>query len=595
MGENRVIKRFIAQGQGANLQKAKELFAREAQQLYQLSHPQIPKLYAYFQQDNLLFLVQEFVAGENLLRELSRQGKFPPEKIVILLQELLPVLDYLHSQNVLHRDIKPENIMRPCDGKLILIDFGGAKVVTETVQNQTGTALYTPGYAANEQMRGKPTPASDIYSLGVTCLRLLTGCLPRNSSNGNHEDSLYDDHKECWRWREELQRQGRSVSQQLGEILDKMVEPTPINRFQSAQKVLKVLNTSPKTLLQPNAIGNSPLPSPTVISTPPKTPSATQIVNPLKRFQFEIVTLEVKKPGLFRQETEIREHRSRGQAEYFSANLGDGVTLEMVAVPGGKFMMGTDDQEIERLCKKNNRNREWFYYKDRKWFRREEPQHEVTIQPFFLGKYPVTQAQWRKIASRTDLKVERDLEPEPSHFKGDNKPVEQVSWYDAVEFCARLSKLTGREYRLPSEAEWEYACRAGTTTLFYFGETITGELANYDANYTYADEPKGEYREQTTLVGRFPPNAFGLYDMHGNVWEWCLDNWHDNYKGAPTDGSAWLINDNDDKVHKVLRGGSWDALPENCRSALRVFIIPRARTSFSLNGFRVVCGFGKTL
>jgi len=128
-----------------------------------------------------------------------------------------------------------------------------------------------------------------------------------------------------------------------------------------------------------------------------------------------------------------------------------------------------------------------------------------------------------------------------------------------------------------------------------FGLEICLSPTNYDANYTYADEPKGEYREQTTLVGRFPPNAFGLYDMHGNVWEWCLDNWHDNYKGAPTDGSAWLINDNDDKVHKVLRGGSWDALPENCRSALRVFIIPRARTSFSLNGFRVVCGFGKTL
>ncbi|MDB9505517.1 formylglycine-generating enzyme family protein, partial [Microcystis aeruginosa CS-338/01] len=172
-----------------------------------------------------------------------------------------------------------------------------------------------------------------------------------------------------------------------------------------------------------------------------------------------------------------------------------------------------------------------------------------------------------------------------------DRPVEQVNWYDAIEFCARLSKLTGREYRLPSEAEWEYACRAGTTTPFYFGETITGELANYNAYNSYAEEPDGEYRKQTTPVGQFPPNAFGLHDMHGNVWEWCADTWHGNYDGAPTDGSAWIENGDDNR--SPLRGGSWFNDPYFCRSAFRYY--SGRRVYYYYFGFRVVCGAGRTL
>jgi formylglycine-generating enzyme required for sulfatase activity len=171
---------------------------------------------------------------------------------------------------------------------------------------------------------------------------------------------------------------------------------------------------------------------------------------------------------------------------------------------------------IERLAQKFNSD----------WFRKEKPQHQVTVQPFSMGKFQVTQVQWKAVATLT--KVNRDLKPEPSKFKGDNRPVEQVSWYDAIEFCDRLSRKTGKPYRLPSEAEWEYACRAGTTTPFHFGETITSELANYNANYTYGAGVKGIYREQTTPVGSFGvANSFGLYDMHGQVWEWCADHWHD--------------------------------------------------------------------
>ncbi len=295
----------------------------------------------------------------------------------------------------------------------------------------------------------------------------------------------------------------------------------------------------------------------------------------LKVFNFEVVRVNAKGEQIKKESK---------QSQYFAQDLGNGITLEMVAIPGGTFTMGTEDEEIERLVKKFN----W------EGFRRERPQHEVTVPPFFMGKYPITQAQWKAIASRTDLKVKQDLDFNPAYFKdrpdSDRRPVEQVNWYDAIEFCARLSKLTVREYRLPSEAEWEYACRAGTTTPFYFGETITGELANYKSGETYADEPNGEYRRQTTPVGQFPPNAFGLYDMHGNVWEWCADTWHDNYHGAPTDGSVWTENGDDNC--SSLRGGSWSFNPA-CRSAYR-FDLPR-RVYYYEFGFRVVCGAGRTL
>jgi formylglycine-generating enzyme required for sulfatase activity len=174
----------------------------------------------------------------------------------------------------------------------------------------------------------------------------------------------------------------------------------------------------------------------------------------------------------------------------------------------------------------------------------------------------------------------------------DNRPVEQVSWLDAMEFCSRLSKRTGRTYTLPSEAQWEYACRAGTTTPFHFGDMISPELANYDGNYAYADGPKGIYRAQTTPLGMLPANAWGLHDMHGNVWEWCLDEWHDSYDGAPTDGRAWVDAAEGEKSKesvktKLLRGGSWNYSPRYCRSACRNHGPPGNACNYV--GFRVVC------
>jgi len=166
-------------------------------------------------------------------------------------------------------------------------------------------------------------------------------------------------------------------------------------------------------------------------------------------------------------------------------------------------------------------------------------------------------------------------------------PAERVSWEDAMEFCSRLRQRTGRHFTLPSEAQWEYACRSGTKTPFAFGETLTDELANDDASKTYGKGPKGEFRQQTTPVGMFPANAWGLQDMHGNVWEWCLDHWHESYKGAPEDGSAWLKDNANDSADRLLRGGSWSSFPGGCRSACRGHVRPGHASSDV--GFRVMC------
>jgi formylglycine-generating enzyme required for sulfatase activity len=217
----------------------------------------------------------------------------------------------------------------------------------------------------------------------------------------------------------------------------------------------------------------------------------------------------------------------------------------------------------------------------------ERPQHEVHLQPFYLGRYPITQAQWRIVAGYE--RVTRELNPDPSYFKGNNRPVENVSWEDTEEFCQRLAAKIGKDYCLPSEAQWEYACRAATTTPFHFGKIITTDLANYYGNYSYNDSPKGKFRQQTTEVGSFPANAWGLCDMHGNVWEWCADDWQEDYTGAPSDGSAWLKTAKNDqnKSNKLLRGGAWLNLPGLCRSATRSDL-SRDNFNFSV-GFRVGC------
>jgi formylglycine-generating enzyme required for sulfatase activity len=269
-------------------------------------------------------------------------------------------------------------------------------------------------------------------------------------------------------------------------------------------------------------------------------------------------------------------HRRRAQGfrEALGAEAVDATSLTMLWMLPGRFWMGSPEEEPERSSA-------------------EGPQHLVQLQGFFLSQTPITQAQWRQVADWKPNKGERawsqKLNPNPSHLKGDQRPVEQVSWDEAMEFCHRLSQRTGRHYTLPSEAQWEYACRAGTISPFYCGSTISTKLANYDGTKVYGDGEKGDYWQQTMDVASFPANPWGLYDMHGNVWEWCADYWHGNYEDAPEDGRAWI--DEGAKANylnwRLLRGGSWYGRPGNCRSAFRNNIPPGNRNSNI--GFRVCC------
>ncbi len=569
-----------------------DFFYKEAKILEKLGkHPQVPRLLAHFQEGENLYIVQEFIAGHDLSKEIFPGKRLSEAYVRKLLQDILEILSFVHEYGVIHRDIKPQNLMRRgIDGKIFLIDFGAVKELGTLMVNDRGEVassviIGTPGYMPNEQSLGKACLASDVYAVGMTAIAALTGLKPLELEENPQTGEV------IW-------FQKAHVSQELGEVINNMVRRHFSLRYSCAQDALQVLANLNQLSQQPSLSttthsrknywkrrkvmqimgfvgggfltsvlghtifqgiskenstlsnadpGNSEIPK---ITSIPKSPSnrafASKII--FKSFEFEVVT--VKRKG------EIAD-RQFLSAKYFTEDLGNGVTLDMLEIPDGNFFMGSPADEEQRSDD-------------------ESPQHSVNIKPFFMGKFAVTQAQYKEIMG---------LGYSPSTLNTEQYPAESLSWNNAIEFCQRLTEKTGRKYRLPSEAEWEYACRAGTTTAFHFGETITTDLANYDGNNTYAEAPKGKVRKQTTKVGSFSPNAFGLYDMHGNILEWCQDTWQENYKDAPSDGNAWIEDGND--AYRVLRGGSWKKFPAYCRSAFRYYDDPNyGHEDF---GMRVVC------
>ncbi|NES77287.1 MULTISPECIES: bifunctional serine/threonine-protein kinase/formylglycine-generating enzyme family protein [unclassified Okeania] len=559
---------------------AQRLFETEAETLYKLGKDsdQIPKLFAHFQEATEFYLVQEYIEGQDISKELTSGKKLSESYTITLLKGILEALEKAHQNNIIHRDIKPQNLMRRrSDKKIVLIDFGAVKEITVLTTNQPGTtiltvAVGTPGYMPSEQSNGRPKLSSDIYAVGMVGIKALTGKDPQNLPTDPKTGNVI--------WRNQAK-----VSNYLANILDRMVQEYFPQRYENATEVLEAL--SELVLAKTTVKVNPPTPTQTstakvnlltptlapkqatTVPSPPQTqPNKTRrkilILGGLAGSGFaaamlskdwwnqpspEIIPTPEPKPAP-QPKTSIQKFttltvNSRGQiisrrqhqVEVIIENLGNGVTLEMVKIPAGTFLMGSPETEAKR-------------------FENEDPQHYVDVPEFFMGKYPVTQGQWQAVMGNN-----------PSWFKGARRPVESLTWYDATEFCQKLSHWTGKKYSLPSESQWEYGVRAGTTTPFYFGETITSELVNFNGNYTYADAPKGKYRKKTTDVGIFPPNAFGLYDMHGNVWEWCQDVWHDNYEGAPTDGSAW--ENGGDSNYRLLRGGSWSSDSRYCRSGRR--------------------------
>ena len=234
-------------------------------------------------------------------------------------------------------------------------------------------------------------------------------------------------------------------------------------------------------------------------------------------------------------------------------DLGPNAALVLIEIPAGRFQMGSPAGQGAND---------------------ERPARLVSVSRFFIGQALVTQAQWQAVMGR----------PLPCRFPGDARPVENVSWPEAQAFCGKLGKRSRRPYRLPSEAQWEYACRAGTSTHFYTGATLSASAANYCGEHTYRSEAPGPYRHVTTEAGAFPPNPFGLYDMAGNLWQWCADTWHPNYSGAPASEAAWTSRG--DPKGRPVRGGSWHDTPDACRSAARARYDAGQGDDFV--GFRVV-------
>ncbi|MEM7725884.1 MAG: bifunctional serine/threonine-protein kinase/formylglycine-generating enzyme family protein [Cyanobacteria bacterium P01_A01_bin.45] len=610
--------------------KLQQDFLNEAVKLAKCNHPHVVKVHEVFQEGKLWCMAMEYIEGEHLADRVVNGGVLSEAEAVGYIRQIGEALTVVHNNGLLHRDVKPANILiRAGKPEAVLIDFGIAREFTPSE-----TRLHTPYlshcFAPIEQYQtvAKRGAYTDVYALAATLYFLVTKNLPNPATNRvsglmlqsprSFNPSLSIRVNDAILKGMELEPENRP--QTMGEWLELLKEPvipqtpipqpsTPIPvtpqkfRKQPIPKTATNPSANPvysskvgnnqvnnnqinnnqqinqKTLINPSRrkfiqrlgwigsglgitvfagnllTGNSENNSSTSdVSSDVVAPQVSSDVVSvpqglsLQSFDFETVTVDAK--GTIN-------NRRNLQAKYVAEDLGNGVTLEMVQIPGGTFTMGSPAGEAERNDD-------------------EGPQREVKVPGFYMGRYEITQAQYEAIMGKN-----------PAYFKRSNRPVEEVSWGDTKEFCKKLSEKTGRNYRLPSEAEWEYACRAGTTTPFYFGATITPDLVNYDGNYPYGDAPKGEYREQTTDVGSFPPNAFGLYDMHGNVWEWCEDTWHKNYNGAPTDGSAWV--DNDNGSQRMLRGGSWVNGSWLCRCAYRgrYFSVNRAFDS-GLFGFRVV-------
>jgi formylglycine-generating enzyme required for sulfatase activity/tRNA A-37 threonylcarbamoyl transferase component Bud32 len=611
----------------AELARDKGFVARfhdEARVMAELRHPGIVLVHNMSVADGLYYLVMDHVAGpkgvprnlHNVLAECP-DGRLAETQACQWAIEIAEALAYAHERGVVHRDIKPANILIDAEGHVKLTDFGLAKAVgNEFILSQihesmktlsegrtiavagpqaddldvaatvpqgrerkpsmsSSGILGTYDYMAPEQrgeFGGAIDARTDIYAFGVLLYRMLTGKRPAAFTRlpSMIVPGL------CVQW---------------DEIVVRCLENTPADRHPSAEAMLKGLRGVSSAIARSaeeeeasrcreeaarlpeqekqklreqdehkrrgeaaRAGAERRRKDSVRPSSLPPTESRADCV-PRQERRPSVASAKARKasvsdPDVARRRQEDTAKKLGISAEA-SLDLGGGVNMKLALIPAGKFMMGSPDGEKDRSGD-------------------EGPQREVTIsKPFYLGVYEVTQEQYEQIICKN-----------PSNFKGAKNPVECVSWDDAVAFCESLTEKTGKTVTLPTEAQWEYSCRAGTTTPFNTGQTISTDQANYNGNYTYGNGSKGEHREKTIAVGSFGPNAFGLYDMHGNVWEWCGD-WYDSYANAENIDPARP----DSGTYRVLRGGGWRSDPQDCRSADRGWGSP-GRRGTNL-GFRV--------
>ena len=515
----------------------------------QQQHPNIVRVQNFFDEGETPCMVMDYVPGETLDDRVKRRGAVPEETLVPWIVTIAQALDRVHELGLVHRDANPANIIINLENEPILIDFGIALNIQPRATTTIAAFYGHPTFAPLEQLfqldSNDPNilfhrdPRIDIYCLAATLYYAITGQDPKSayvrqmSHRDKDKDSLIPPKTIV-----------PGISDRINHAILSAMEMDPNDRPASMKAWIKFLTTDDEIL--------SKIAPPTLESLP------------LKQLEFQTIEVNEKAEIIAKPDRSV---------QYFEEEIAEDLSIKMIIIPGGSFMMGSPEDELDSYSS-------------------EEPQHLVTVPSFAIGQFVVTQAQWKTIAQLP--KVKQKLNLSPSYYSGDDRPVERVDWFEAVEFCNRLIRLTRKLYRLPSEAEWEYACRAGTTTAFNIGPTIATDFANYRGtddvradrtiSGNYGEGPKGNYRGKTTPAQTFSANNFGLFDTHGNVWEWCADDWHDNYDGAPIDSSVWDASN--DSGSKVIRGGSFGSSPQNCRSAFRYSYVSNFRSNDL--GFRIL-------
>ena len=524
------------------------------------------------------YFVMEYFSGSSMEVYIQQNGPLSAEDFLDIARQIAKGMQAVHKQNITHKDLKPDNILIYKEGttwNVKIIDFGLGVIrsLDPTVANsRDGTAKFAPPEQTGDLKNVEPGPYSDVYAFGKTCCYALF-------QTTEPTDRLW-------------KKVPETIRTDLKELLDQCREKELEHRLPSFDPVLKVLETLDPRQSQRKREEEARQKAELERKRREQEESEKQRQHDeqnrqkaelerkareeeAKRQQLELLRKQQEEELRQKQELERKRREQEAAKTKAAPKPGEIITnslgMSFAWIPPGSFMMGSPKSEADRS--------------------NDETQHQVTLtKGFYMGVHPVTQEQWQAVMGNN-----------PSHFKAGNEqvswlmrwfkqgsqkkpeenlPVEQVSWEDCQEFLKRLRDQDKKPYRLPTEAEWEYACRAGTTTPFYFGPTISTDQANYDGNYTYGSGKKGVYREKTTPVGTFPKNAWGLHDMHGNVWEWCQDWYGDYTTSAVVDPQGPNSGES-----RVLRGGSWFNYPDYCRAAFRYWHEPGFR--YKLIGLRV--------
>jgi formylglycine-generating enzyme required for sulfatase activity len=620
-----------------------KLLVEEATQARRLAHEHIVRVYEWAQDPATAsyFIIMECLEGEDLDSLLAREGRFTLERTTQLLEPIASALQYAWDRHKLvHRDIKPGNVFVTTNGEVKLLDFGiaaRARSSASSIGLEAPANSGTAGYRAPEAGAHQSVPARalDVYAVAVMIYQMVEGRMPFDGTrtaahHPSQPSGLSDRQWEVLQGGFALDPDQRPVT--VAELLDQLhraVGPSPqelalqlaaeaaearVNEEQRQKQLAQQRKASAESAAAAQLIRERQRKEREKIERTEAEAAKRERKEALRQQLLERRRADAETIRLANQEqlrkalqakaaAAYRAEQQRARAELaarteaelavllptagspvanthgvlrdrFLDSAGNGP--ELVLIPTGRFQMGSPEHERKKAMEAGSQ---------KVWLDRETPQRWVGIeQPIAMGRYPVTVAEWREFALATGWQRQSDVSLAAPRFgQSGGHPAIGVSWNDAQQYVRWLSAMTGQLYRLPSEAEWEYACRAGTRTAFSFGDTISTALANYDGNFTYNGSPKGLYRKGTSRVGEFAPNPWGLYDMHGNVWEWVQDAVHDNYEGAPNTGVAW--EEGGDPARRILRGGSWLYNPRYLRSALRNGF--SAALSNDFVGFRV--------